>query len=242
MNAKILKIIGLLAIGLLLTTACGLRTIQGSGDVVTESRDVSGFDRVSHTGIGRVIITQGDEESLTIEADDNLMEYITSEVRDGTLELGFTDNLRVDPIPSIVFRVNVNDLKALESVGVGAFEIEKLNTDQLELSTSGTGVITIDELTVTDLVVAADGTGSIKLAGTAETQEIKLVGAGDYEAPDLESQTAAVDVTGTGSVEIWVLDSLDVVITGVGGASYFGSPNVTQNITGNGSLTSLGDK
>ena len=127
MNAKILKIIGLLAIGLLLTTACGLRTIQGSGDVVTESRDVSGFNSVSLSGIGRAIITQGDEESLTIEADDNLMEYITSEVRDGTLELGFTDNVRFDPIPSIVFRVNVNDLKALESVGVGALEMEKLN-------------------------------------------------------------------------------------------------------------------
>jgi hypothetical protein len=41
---------------------------------------------------------------------------------------------------------------------------------------------------------------------------------------------------------IWVLDSLDVGINGVGEVSYFGSPNVTQSITGNGSLTSLGDK
>ncbi len=78
MNTKFLKVIGLLIIGNLLITACGLRTIQGSGDVITESRDVSGFDSVSLTGIGRVIITQGDKESLTIEADDNLLEYITS--------------------------------------------------------------------------------------------------------------------------------------------------------------------
>ena len=242
MNKRFLKLIGILIIGTFLMTACGLRTIQGSGDSITESRDVSGFDSISLSGIGRVIITQGDDESLIIEADDNLMEYITSEVRDGKLELDFTDIVRFDPIPSIVFRVNVNDLNALESVGVGALEMEKLNTDQLEISTSGTGVITIDELTVTDLVVVADGTGSIKLAGTAETQEIKLIGTGDYEAPDLESQTAAVDVTGTGSVEIWVLDSLDVVITGVGEVSYFGRPNETQSITGTGSVTSLGDK
>jgi hypothetical protein len=189
-----------------------------------------------------VIITQGEAESLTIETDDNLMKYITSEVCDGTLELGFTENVRFDPIPSIVFRVNVNDLKALESVGAGSLEMEKLNTDQLEISTSGAGSITIDELSVTDLVVAADRTGSIELSGTANTQEIQLLGTDDYEAPDLESQTAAVSITGTGSVMIWVLDSLDVVINGVGEVSYFGSPNVTQSITGNGSLTSLGDK
>jgi hypothetical protein len=95
---------------------------------------------------------------------------------------------------------------------------------------------------VTKLKVAADRIGNIELAGTVETQEIKLIGTDDYEAPDLESQTAAVRITGTGSVMIWVLDSLDVVINGVGGVNYFDSPNVTQSITGNGSLTSLGDK
>ena len=81
MNRKFLKIIGLLIIGLLFISACGLGTIQGSGDVITESREVSGFDSVSHTGIGQVIIVQGDEESLNIKADDKLMEYKTTEVR-----------------------------------------------------------------------------------------------------------------------------------------------------------------
>jgi len=242
MNTKNLKVFGLLTIGLLFITACGLGTIQGSGDVITESRDVSGFDSVSLSGIGRVIITQGDDESLTIETDDNLMKYITSEVRDGTLELGDTDNARFDPIPSIVFRVNVNDLNALESVGVGSFEMEKLNTDQLVISTSGTGDITIDELTVTDLVVTAEGTGDIELAGTVVKQELELKGSGGYEASDLESRTTTVHIEGTTKAKIWVIESLDVVMTGVGEVSYFGDPNVTQSITGTGSITSLGDK
>lgn len=242
MNTKNLKVFGLLIIGLRLMTACGVRTIQGSGDVVTESRDVSGFDGVSHTGIGQVIITQGGEESLTIEADDYLMQYITSEVNGGTLELGFKDGVRIDPTPSIVFRVSVKNLTAIDSVGTGLIEMEKLNTDQLELATTGTGSITIDELTASDLMVAAEGTGTINLAGTVESQEVERVGTGDYDAPNLESRTASVNNTGTGSVVIWVLDSLDVVITGVGDVSYFGSPSVTESITGTGGLTSLGDK
>jgi hypothetical protein len=242
MNTKIFKVIGLLIIGLLLITACGLGTIKGSGNVITESREVSGFDGVSHTGIGRVIITQGDEETLTIETDDNLMNYITSEVRDGTLELGFKENIRFYPTPSIVFRVGVKDLNAIDSVGTGSIEMEILNTAQVEISTSGTGSIIIDELTATDLVADAEGTGEIKLAGAVETQQVMQVGTGDYDASDLKSQTASVRVTGTGSVVLWVRDSLDVKITGVSKVSYYGSPNVTQSIAGTGSLTSLGDK
>ena len=97
-------------------------------------------------------------------------------------------------------------------------------------------------LTVTDLVVKAEGTGDINLAGNVETQEITRVGTGDYDAADLESKTAKVEAVGTGNVVVWVLDSLDVDITGTSKVSYYGSPNVTQNITATGSLTSLGDK
>ena len=249
MNTKNLKVIYLLIIGLFLITACGLSTIQGSrdvitgsGDVITESREVSGFDSVSHTGIGRVIIVQGDEESLTIKADDNLMEYITSEVRDGTLELGFKENIRFDPTPSITFTVGVKDLTELDSTGTGSIEIDELGTENLRILKTGTGNISIGTLTANDLMVNADGTGDIELAGTVANQELDLKGTGDYDAPDLESQTASVGVTGTGSVVLWVLDSLDVEIVGISKVSYYGSPNVTQNITGTGGLTSLGDK
>ena len=89
---------------------------------------------------------------------------------------------------------------------------------------TGTGRFSIDTLTATDLVVDADGTGNIELAGTVVKQEIDLRGTGGYDAPDLESQTASVQVTGTGSVIIWVLDALDVEITGISKVSYYGSP------------------
>jgi hypothetical protein len=117
MNTKILKVFGLLITGILLITACSFGTSQdsrqiitGSGNLIAESREVSGFDGVSHTGIGRVIITQGDHELLTIEADDNLIEYITSEVKNGTLELGFDENVRFDSTSSITFTVGARDI------------------------------------------------------------------------------------------------------------------------------------
>jgi hypothetical protein len=248
-NTKVLKFFGFLIIGLFLITACGLSTIQdsreeitGSGNVITESREVSGFDSVSHTGIGRVIIDQGDQESLTIEADDNILEYITSEVKSGNLVLSFNEDVRFESTSSITFNVGAKEIVELNSTGTGSIEIDELSTDNLNFSTSGTGSISIGSLTANDLAVNANGTGDIQLAGNVETQEINRVGTGDYDAPDLESKTAIVKATGTGSVVIWVLDSLDVEITGTSKVSYYGSPNVTQDISGTGSLTSLGDK
>jgi len=249
MNTKLLKFIGFLIIGLISITACGSNTIwnsrdviTGSGNVITESREVSGFNGISHTGIGRVIITQGDTESLTIQADDNLMEYITSEVKNDTLELGFDENVRFDSTSSITFTVGAIGIAEIGSTGTGSIELDELGTKNLHILKTGTGSISIGSLTATDLVVNADGTGKIEIAGTVVNQELDLKGTGNYDAPDLESQTADVGVTGTGSVVLWVLDSLDVEIVGISKVSYYGNPNVTQSITGTGGLTSLGDK
>ena len=249
MNTKLLKFIGFLIIGLISITACGSNTIwnsrdviTGSGNVITESREVSGFNGISHTGIGRVIITQGDTESLTIQADDNLMEYITSEVKNDTLELGFDENVRFDSTSSITFTVGAIGIAEIGTTGTGSIELDELGTKNLHILKTGTGSISIGSLTATDLVVNADGTGKIEIAGTVVNQELDLKGTGNYDAPDLESQTADVGVTGTGSVVLWVLDSLDVEIVGISKVSYYGSPDVTQDITGTGSLTSLGEK
>jgi len=221
----------------------GIRTIEGSGNVVTEERDVSDFDRVALSGFGEVIITQGDEESLTVETDDNLMRYIETEVRGGTLELGFTDDdILLRPSKSIIFRLSVIDLTALDSSGAGRFEMDELDADRLEVTLSGAGDIRIDSLTATDLVVTVSGAGNIELAGQVKTQEVNLNALGNYNASDLESQAATVGISGAGSASIWVHDTLDVTISGAGNVDYYGSPEVSKNISGVGKVTSQGDK
>lgn len=219
------------------------RTVRGSGNVIVEERAVSGFDRVDLTGFGRVIITQGGEESLTIETDDNLMQYIETKVTGSTLELGFTDEDKIpDPRDSIIFRLNVVDLTAVSSSGAGKFEIAELDTDELGITLGGAGDIKIDALSSTDLDVTINGAGNIELAGQVERQVVTLNGLGNYTAKDLESQTTTVVVAGAGSIGVWAVDTLDVTISGAGNVDYYGSPDVTQNITGLGKLTSRGDR
>ena len=90
---------GLLVISVLLAamvgmTACDAMAVNGSGDLITEVREVSGFDSIDLDGSGEVIITQGAGETLTVETDDNLMEHVETEVRGDTLHLGFKPGIR----------------------------------------------------------------------------------------------------------------------------------------------------
>ncbi len=240
-------------------------TIYGSGNVSAEERPVSGFDRVSLTGIGDVYITQGEEESLTVEADDNLMEYIETEVRGGTLVLGFTGvgrNKDVEPTEPIKFNLTMKDVSGLDITGAGDIRARSLAVDDLEFAISGAGDIdvgslaatklvvrlhgagdvTVDSLSVEESVVYLYGAGDVELAGQAAKQAIFLGGAGGYDAARLESQTAIVEAGGVGTVTVWATDSLDVQIGGPSTVAYYGDPDVTKSVSRVGHLIHLGKR
>ena len=57
-------------------------TAEQEGDV-TETRDVENFQEVALEGVGTLVIEQGDRESLTIEAEEQVLRKIATEVRAG---------------------------------------------------------------------------------------------------------------------------------------------------------------
>jgi hypothetical protein len=238
-NWQLLTILTLLVI---LLAACGASYVRGSGNVITEQREVSGFNGINMAGYGEVIITQGDTESLTIETDENLMQYIQTEVRNNTLYIEFTDKIIPDPSLSITFNLSVTNLESLELAGAGSFDIKSLETPSLGILFDGAGNIKLGSLSADELTVQLNGAGSINAAGEVGNQDVTISGAGRYSTPDLKSSQADVLVEGLGQVEIWVTDTLTVNIEGAGSVNYYGSPSVTQNVEGAGSIQSMGAK
>ncbi len=236
--------------------------VQGSGNVVSEERPVSGFDQVALLGVGDVIITQGEAESLLIEAEDNLLPYITSEVRNGKLEIGYKPEMAFSfrPTRPIKFHVAMKTVTAVELSGSGNISAENLVADELKLTLSGSGNIHIDRLDAGalrsslsgsgDLEVASisaktvdttlSGSGKCALSGQAADQSMRISGSGNYRAADLESRRASLTITGSGDVEAWVTEKLDVSVTGSGDIRYYGAPDISEHITGSGSLSGLG--
>lgn len=214
---------------------------QGSGNVTTETRDVSGFDRLSLAGIGDVILTQGEDESLKIEAEDNIIPNIKSEVRDRTLYISY-ERKSLLPTKPIKFYLTMSEVRGLETQGVSSLRSDKITTDQLDAIISGTGSIRILSLTAEQVNTNISGAGNFEAEGQVTSQSISLSGAGNYKGEDLKSKTGDVTITGLGRVSIWATDSLNVIISGTGGIDYYGEPKITKSISGIGSLNHQGNK
>jgi hypothetical protein len=249
------KLFILLVVVFVVSTACIVpfspRLVRGSGDVIVDDRAVSAFEKIQVSGVGRVIITQGSSESLSVETDDNLLEYIETEVKGDTLEIGFSKDTSfgvgggrkvLEPTEGFTFRIGVVDLTAVSLSGAAKVEVEKLKTDQLDLQLSGAGDISVDDLNGDRLDVQISGAGDVTLAGKVQYQEVILEGLGRYQAEDLETEDATVTISGAGGATLWVTESLDVTISGAGDVKYYGSPVVTPEISGVGRIQGIGDK
>jgi hypothetical protein len=197
---------------LLLLSACSV--VNGSGHVATETRQVSGFTKIELSGTGEVTIEQGGAESLTIEADDNVLPALTSKVSGSTLKLGTKTGTTLRTKNPIRYRVTVKELTGLE--------------------VSGSGSVQAHGMTLQALRVDISGSGAVNLSGSAVEQDIELSGSGRYDAAELPSQKVTADISGSGQVTVAVSRELKIDISGSGTVTYTGDPSVQQDVSGSG--------
>jgi hypothetical protein len=241
---RILTTVMVLIPALLIFLLAGCTVVRGSGNIVSEPREVSDFTGVALSGSGNLTITQGDNETLTVEADDNVMEWIETEVRSGTLHLGFRSGVNIiNTSRAIEYRLTVRDLNSLTVSGSGNANAENLVGEDVTITVSGSGEVQIDELTASTVTVVISGSGDVDVnGGAAEQQAITVSGSGQYRAADLPSESADVDISGSGDATLWVAEMLDIVVSGSGNLDYYGTPQVNQRVSGSGDVRSLGTK
>lgn len=237
----------MLVLVVLALVGCSFATTvtRGSGNVITESRPVSNFQRVQLSGIGELNITQGDTEGLTIEADDNLMPLIKTTVTNGTLDIGLDTTrgfISLNPTKPIRYNLQTKTLDSIVVSGAGNVNAPSLKGDTLTVRTSGAGNITIPQIQATTLTTGISGAGNMTLGGEVQTQDATLSGLGNYNAADLKSTNASVSISGAGNAQVWATDTLNARLSGAGTVAYYGSPKVNQVISGVGSIKSLGTK
>lgn len=222
-------------------TAC-MGVVRGSGNLITENRQVSGFDRIELGGSGELIITQDGSESVRVETDDNVMQYIEVRVENGTLKLGFRNNVNIISTTRLVFSVSVDDLVGVQISGSGSADGDQLETDRLDLSVSGSGNIQFAELQAVEVNANISGSGLMNLAGAVASQAVDISGSGSYMAGDLCSESIKISVSGSGNATVCATGTLDADISGSGAVNYYGMPAVNSSTSGSGSINHLGDK
>jgi hypothetical protein len=226
-------------------TNTGIKLIKPSDVVVTETRDVSGFSAIDMSTFGKVILTQGDNESLTIKGSDNIVPLVKTSVRDGTLFISTEENINITSINFdnvLTFTITLKDLNKLTVSGAGNFTMDALSTTDLAIILSGAGNIQLDNLIANSLNINLSGVGSIEVAGEVTSATIDVSGAGGVNSPDLKIQTAEVTISGLGGATLWVTDQLSGDISGGGSVSYYGDPQTNTTTSGIGNFKPLGEK
>lgn len=222
-------------------------------NLVTESREVRNFDRVTLTMPNiecELLITQSESESLCIKARQEILSRIRTEVRNGKLAIwidgSWSERIR-DALttsltrPRIRCHLTLKTLTSLEGCGTMHVSASGLETDRLALGFSGAGNVQIEQLAAKLLTVNLQGIGAIELAGEVAEQQITVAGAGHYRAPGLVSKRASVKLNGIGRATVWVLEDLEVSVRGPGSVEYRGTPRVRKNLAPLGIVTCLAD-
>lgn len=218
--------------------------VPGSGTIKKETREVKNFDALSIRFPAEVTIRQGEAETLTVEADDNLLPQLSTEVRAGTLVIESAEksrSKRVRPTETVKITITVKKLTGIDFSSAGILTVNGLKTDQLTLSVSGANETSMPGLDTRSLSVALSGAGSIHADGVADNVVIHISGLGEFIGEGLTSQTADIEISGAGTATLRVEKKLTAEISGAGAINYYGHPDVNQHVSGAGTVSKAGD-
>lgn len=214
----------------------------------TETRSVSGFTEIALQGYGDLVIEQNPDapESLVIEADQDLMPHLISEVSGGRLTLGFdipgSDWIGwglewlFTPNKSIRYHVSLKQFS-----GAANITAAKLQGEACKFVVNGAGKVMIGELQAQSLATTISGSGAVEIeAGVVQNlHDMHVSGSGSVKAAGLQTGETLVSISGVGSAEVDARQTLTVHISGAASVRYKGSPTLNQQISGSGSIRQL---
>jgi len=198
------------------------KTVHGNHHVTKSERNTGSFTGVKASSGVDVFLSQGDRESVTVEADENLHEYIMTEVKGGILHVWADANIRNAERERVY--VTIRDVESISTTSAGDIVGETpIRTDNLSLSASSAGDIKL-EVYAGKVEVRISSSGDMTLKGETETLEADLSSAGDLNAYELAAKEADVSVSSAGDADIYVTEKLRARASSAGDINYKGNP------------------
>ena len=197
----------------------GLNVVKGSGNVTSETRTISGVTSIDLAGSADVDITFGETESLVVEAEDNIIALIETEVQNGQLVIGRKSGAGYSCTKPVTVHVTLKSLEAVSLSGSGSISVPNFKGDTIKVDLSGSG--------------------DINVSGTADSAEMTVGGSGRINGEQLKANSVEVSIDGSGSASVYASEQLDATIEGSGRIRYSGNPaDINQNVNGSGGITS----
>ncbi len=254
---------------LLVTLACnvsvgglGRRTVRGSSRVIEETREIGAIDSVELATLGTLTIEVGADESLRVEAEDNLLPYIDTEVRGGTLVIDVDPDTNLRNTRPIAYSLTVRELSAIRLSSSGDAEAPDLEADRFEITVSSAGDLVMGELACGACDIRLSSSGDVDLDavygerlnvrisssgtltiddGDVERQDVRLSSSGNYNAENVDTENASVQISSSGSATVRVDGRLEADLSSSGNLRYYGDPDVEATTSSSGDVVDAGE-
>lgn len=198
------------------------KSISGNNNVTTEDRKTESFNGIKVSSGIDVYLKQGNDFSIKVEADENLHEYILTEVRDGILHVYTDANIRYSE-RKVVY-VTMKEINSLSTSSAGDIIGQTpVKTDEMRLSASSAGDIKI-ELYAKKADVNISSSGDITINGEADELEADLSSAGDLNANEFSVREADIRVSSAGNADVNVSERIIARASSAGDINYKGNP------------------
>jgi len=224
------------------TAQWGNKKIKGNGNVVTIERSVGDYESIASAGWFDVILVSGKEGRIALKGEENLLEYIETEVKNGKLTIKKEKgvNLRSSNWKGgIVVTIPIEEISAVSLAGSGdVISRTTIKTERFKASLAGSGDVTLS-VEASDFEASLSGSGDMEFEGFATNFKVSVAGSGDIDAFGLNAEFVEANVAGSADLNVTANQAIKARVSGSGDITYKGNPTkIDSKTSGAGDISS----
>ena len=222
------------------TTSCvfnGVIGIKGNRNVVSEERSIrSNFEIINVQQEINLYITQGKPTAISVEADDNILDLLITEVKNNELNIYFEKNVYQSKARNVYLTTNTIS-KIKTSSGASVKSENTLQVKSLDLDSSSGSSIKI-YVNAEEVTSQSSSGADIDIYGKTQTFSANASSGSSIDADKLETVDAYANASSGANIDVNVTGNLTANASSGGDIDFEGNPtNVDKNTSSGGSVS-----
>lgn len=229
---KNFPIVLVLAAFVLLMTACQKETITPSTAITTVEKNITDFNALEVAGDFEVFIIAGSAtESIRVEANENLQEFITIEKDGNTLEIKMKSNININGNETTKVYISTDEIIDYKVAGDAVVQLEnELVANKVNIDLAGDGKV-IGMVDIQEITATIAGDAQLNLSGEVELFDLKIAGDGQVKDYDLVCIQLDAELTGDSEVFVTVIETINVTAAGESILHFKGTGEIRNQFT-----------
>lgn len=197
--------------------------VRGNGNVQTEERTISeDFDKIEVSRGMDVYLTQSNDVSLKVQADENLHDIIMTKVENNTLKIYADENINHSAAQKVM--VNFKNLTKISShSGSDVYSTNIINVNDIEISSTSGSDMEL-ELKANVIECSSNSGSDIRLSGTATKLYANASSGSDIKARNLKVEFSEAKASSGAGITVNTSYELIAKASSGGDINYYGNP------------------